>query len=759
MKKLLYTGALFLAFVSVKAQNFSPCGTDEQLEMVTNEDPSINLKMDAFNNSFKNFMQTVDLNEFKAVNKNKNEGPIYYLPVVFHILHNNGSENISDQRIRDEITILNRNFRANSTFRNRIREIFKDVEADARIEFRLAKFDPNGIPTNGIQRIYVGPLASRANDNVKLGGWDPWRYLNIWVAGGIVTNSPFPVGGYAYFPNGAPSARVDGCIVLASTVGNITSNNPFDYNTVGHEVGHYLGLAHPFQGSQTDTCSLDGDFLFDTPPTFFTPGVGRFSGISTRNFCLNPDSNTCTTDNPDLPDQYENFMDYFNGQCANNMFTLQQAARMRFALENYRRGLWSEENLIATGIKYDTFDSRPLPIPAFNLANNQSLLETRVCVGVPVQFREASWNAAITSWEWSFGEGATPQTHIGQTPPAVTYTTPGKKTIRLTVTGVNGSNTLDAVDYLHIEGPAEAIKTASAMADWDYQNNFLEQGWYFENEMRNINPWSRITTTAFDGIASIRLNSRQLSNNFRYSIVSPSFDFTGATNPYIEFQYAFAPNLTTLPSSTGSVTGDSQDGLTVFVSTDCGRNWVQRGFLGGQPTSNNPNRTNPLSTLPVNETIQASGVQNTVNFIPSGRSQWRRFAVSGLNNIPAQSNVRFKITFNAQGGNNFYIDNLMTGMVTSVSEVSKSQLGFEAFPNPFSSETNLRYNLPLNTHVTISVYDITGKQIATVVNEQQTTGTHNVSINKNTLGLTKGIYFVKITLGHEQTYAHKLMVD
>lgn len=758
IRKVIYTTALLLGTTSLSmAQTFTlPCGADEQHDMVLQESPEVKAKMDAYNKAFTEFIKKVDLEEFRASNKNKNEGPIYYLPVVFHILHDNGNENIPDQRVIDEITILNRNFRASSTFRDRIREIYKDIEADARIEFRLAKFDPNGRPTNGIQRIHAGPLANRANDNVKLGGWDPWRYVNIWVAGGIVTNSPFPVGGYAYFPNGAPRASVDGCIVLSTTVGNINSSNPFDYNTVGHEIGHYLGLAHPFQGSNIDTCSLDGDFLFDTPPTFFTPGEGRFAGVSTRNFCSKPDSNTCTTDNPDMPDQYENYMDYFSGPCANNMFTLQQAARMRFTLENYRRGLWSEENLLRTGIKYDTFDSRPVPIAAFNLAGNQSLTETRVCVGNQVIFREGAWNAAVTNWEWNFGEGATPQTFTGRTPPAVTYNTPGPKTVSLTVTGVNGTNTLTQENFIQVEGPTEARPGTFHTADWDYVNNFLENGWYFENEMRDMNPWQRVSNAVFDGNASMMLNSRQLSRNFRYSLVSPSFDFSGASNPYFEFYYSFAPNLTTLA---GNRTGDSQDGMSISVSLDCGRTWLQRQYLGGQPTAANPPAANPLSTLPINPVLNATGVQSTVNFIPSGPAQWRRAVINGTNNIPAQSNVRFRITFTSSGGNNFYIDNVMTGLALNLSEVTKSDLSFEAFPNPFSETATIRYKLPLQTQVNIQLFDITGKLVSEVVNEQQMQGEQNIDINKRNLNLTKGVYFVKITLGGEQTYTHKLLVD
>ena len=746
------------------AQQTSPCGTDELLRDHVHANPALNQKIKGFEQAFKDYIETIDLSQFKANKLGKTGGPPkYIIPVVFHILHDNGGEKISNQRCKDEITILNRNFRAASTFRDRVRPIFKDIEADAQIEFRLAKLDPKGNPTNGIERIYVGPLADKANDNVKLNSWNPQGYLNIWVAGGIQINTPFSVGGYAYIPPTAPRASVDGIIVLASTVGNISSPSPFDYNTVGHEAGHYLGLRHPFQNSPIDTCSLDGDLCFDTPPTFFTPGEGRFTGISTRNFCAKPDSNTCSSDNPDLPDQYENYMDYFSGPCSNNMFTVQQVALMHFSLNNYRRGLWADANLVATGVKDSAFDSKPIPVPAFSISGNQSLTETRICVDNLINFRDGSWNADVTSWEWNFGEGAVPATHIGEIPPAVKYTTPGKKTVTLKVANANGENTLVAKDYVTVEGPGDSKKGMSISADWDYLNNFIQEGWYFETEVPNVNPWQRIQNIQYDGIASIRLNTRATANFFRYSIVSPTYDLSSSSNnPYLQFYYAFAPNLTNIRinNGTASTIGDSQDNLSVSVSTDCGRTWQQKRVVGGSPSSGNQAVVNPLSTLAPNPTNNgATGVQAAVNFVPASTAQWKEYLVEGVSNIPKESNVRFKITFTASGGNFLYIDNLRMGLNTGLANLKKSDLRFNAYPNPFNQTITLTYNILVSTHASVKVYDITGREMGEVFNGNQSAGDQQITINRNDLGLSNGVYFVKLVLGDESSFVHKIIVE
>lgn len=68
---------------------------------------------------------------------------MFTIPVVFHILHDYGNENISEAQIRDQMEILNEDFRAlNSDISSVIPEYH--IYGDARIEFKLATLDPSG---------------------------------------------------------------------------------------------------------------------------------------------------------------------------------------------------------------------------------------------------------------------------------------------------------------------------------------------------------------------------------------------------------------------------------------------------------------------------------------------------------------------------------------------------------------------------------------------------------------------------------------
>jgi len=67
------------------------------------------------------------------------------------------------------------------------------------------------------------------------------------------------------------------------------------------------------------------------------------------------------------------------------------------------------------------------------------------------------------------------------------------------------------------------------------------------------------------------------------------------------------------------------------------------------------------------------------------------------------------------------------------------------YPNPFNPSTKIQYSLPTNEFVSLKVYDIIGREVATLVNQQQSAGVYDVSFNAS--NLTSGIYFYKIDAG------------
>jgi hypothetical protein len=67
------------------------------------------------------------------------------------------------------------------------------------------------------------------------------------------------------------------------------------------------------------------------------------------------------------------------------------------------------------------------------------------------------------------------------------------------------------------------------------------------------------------------------------------------------------------------------------------------------------------------------------------------------------------------------------------------------FPNPFNPNTIINYQLPISNFVSLKVYDALGKEVATLVNQKQNSGSYEVEFNGE--GLPSGIYFYKLEAG------------
>jgi len=87
-------------------------------------------------------------------NQVENRAAIYTIPVVFHVIHTNGEENISREQILDQIRVLNQDYNLLNPNLSKLRTVFKGLEADCQIKFELATIDPAGKCFDGVNRIY-----------------------------------------------------------------------------------------------------------------------------------------------------------------------------------------------------------------------------------------------------------------------------------------------------------------------------------------------------------------------------------------------------------------------------------------------------------------------------------------------------------------------------------------------------------------------------------------------------------------------------
>jgi hypothetical protein len=77
------------------------------------------------------------------------------------------------------------------------------------------------------------------------------------------------------------------------------------------------------------------------------------------------------------------------------------------------------------------------------------------------------------------------------------------------------------------------------------------------------------------------------------------------------------------------------------------------------------------------------------------------------------------------------------------------------YPNPFNPITTIKYDLPVNGFVTLKVFDILGREISTLLNEEKKAGTFQIDFSSN--GLSSGIYFYTLT-SHNYSKTKKMVV-
>jgi hypothetical protein len=83
-----------------------------------------------------------------------------------------------------------------------------------------------------------------------------------------------------------------------------------------------------------------------------------------------------------------------------------------------------------------------------------------------------------------------------------------------------------------------------------------------------------------------------------------------------------------------------------------------------------------------------------------------------------------------------------------VKKIPQEFLLEQNFPNPFNPNTKIRYSIPSMTKVELKIYDILGREKATLVNEFEPEGKYEVEFSLTGKNLSSGVYFYKLTAGN-----------
>ena len=232
------------------------------------------------------------------------------IPIVVHVIANDDGDlgGIEYSTILRQIEILNDDF-------NGIGVESDSSSADSRIRFVLAPTDPDGTPSIGVTWSNNSSWFNDQDAYWEDLAWDPTRYLNVYTttAGGAFGYVPF-------FPAAGPVGDSSDRVVIAWNAfgeGGVATSPKDLGRTLTHEVGHYLGLLHTFEGGcGVGSCLESGDLICDTSP----------QSVPTT---------TCWGLSCGSLDPVRNFMNYSWEICMGG-FTEQQVRRMRCSLQTYR---------------------------------------------------------------------------------------------------------------------------------------------------------------------------------------------------------------------------------------------------------------------------------------------------------------------------------------------------------------------------------------------------------------------------------------
>ncbi len=79
------------------------------------------------------------------------------------------------------------------------------------------------------------------------------------------------------------------------------------------------------------------------------------------------------------------------------------------------------------------------------------------------------------------------------------------------------------------------------------------------------------------------------------------------------------------------------------------------------------------------------------------------------------------------------------------------------YPNPFNPSTSINYSIPVSSFISLRIYNVLGKEIATLVNEEKPAGSYEVNFSAE--DLTSGIYFYKLQAGDPESSSGQGFVE
>jgi hypothetical protein len=589
--------------------------------------------------AFEKWMRTNLIRSSDARNTRDYE---YVIPVVVHIVHKGETigtgSNLSENQVLSQIKVLNNDFQRLNADTAQTPQSFSSVAGRIRIQFVLAKQDPDGKATSGITRTRGSNNIWYLEDEVLLKQQNYWPaedYLNVWVA-----DLGDPILGYAQFPVSSlpgldfafDDRETDGIALDYLAFGSSDGGtfNLYSSSTKGrtttHEVGHFLGLRHIW-GDDDSACGAPGDYVDDTPDQ---------SGPS--NGCPMHPSTSCGN-----PKMFQNYMDYTNDRCM-NIFTSGQIDRMLTVLENSKR---RQSLTVSHGLNLP--DPVPNDITLLTITSPR-LHECSPDIVPTINVRNAGSNE-ITSFEISYlvDNFAGTKTFSTNLAAGASMTaefplenlTSGTHTVEFVVSSVNNStdptflgNKVLTTFNIESQSSFPFLETFNTLPSTWTTTDPDEKVRWLSTEAPREKPQNKALYLNYHGSGSI---------NKTDTLISPVINGVG-NNAVLLFDIAYAVRM------------DQGDRLKVLLLKDCSP------------------RSQAIEVFNKSGNDMATARPTINEFVPANLTEWRREAID-LSGFDITSSVQIIFVGVSNGGNNLYLDNVrvVTAPDTDLSLLSVSK--------------------------------------------------------------------------------------
>jgi len=624
------------------------------------------------------------------------------IPVVFHIFHESGLENISRENVLLALERLNKDFDRNHENLPQTPEVFRNIAADVDVRFVLATKDPQGNCTDGINRYYTSLAslvigrASALPEPLEPYQWDYKKYLNVFVSKRLIAydgNSYRALLGYGVLPGGILNFGLN-AIFLSHETMLFSQQGISAGETISHEVGHWLDLRHIWgdAGSEVQNC-FDSDGISDTP-----------NQLGASNKCFQ-DFPFITCNNVPNGNMFCNFMDYGDKGCR-TMFTNGQNTRIQNILNTHpdRKDLWTSSNLNFTGVNQwmPTFSCARAPEAGFATDQAHSIY----CKPeIEVTFQERCSKGTVDSLRWFF-LGGRPSTATSAEV-AVNYPEAGQYYVKLIASNAFGSDTVTrTISIQAIDGIPYA--TGSSGEGFENANSIDDVGTVFQItggvnfKISNVAGYNSTKSLECKWGITDYYQLRFITKKFEIGPQDSIFSF------YLSHRGEEFPR---------------NKGIRVVASYNC-RDISTEQSIG----------------LLLNDELETTTVGNpNANYVPTSPSQWKEINFVIPPQFRGRNDVQFQFNYTADQTNNLYIDNIRvkSNIMTSTSEPEK-KFDWNIYPNPTDNELTIEFKQIGNPAV-FNVYDINGRLLLT----ERISGS-NQRINVGNL-LPRGFYVCKLT--------------